>query len=326
MDDSSLITSKASCRVGWVDSARVLAMFFVMYSHVVSYGLHFKQFHMAGGSVAVFFLLAGYFSRYKSFDHYLKRLMSLVAFYVFYCYITLFVFELDYIEGWESFLWYLKTPKGTVMWFMYDLIFASLFIPVLGKMPVWLKGIMAIILLVYGMNQFRPFNTLHISVNFYFAMGLFVAGNSFAHKSLDGISRTMTGHRFGVPTWIPFVLGWFILSTVCAISITNWVGVPAGLGVWLVVWGMFAVAHGMERFWPRIHSLLAVAGPSVIFMYGAHFIVFRVYHGVAFHYFDNANCPLLDYALILVTMRMCYLIYRRLVGRNKVLDACLFAR
>lgn len=164
------------------------------------------------------------------------------------------------------------------LWFLDELAWYSLFLPLIHRIPLTLRGLL-IILLLYTGNLYWPasWEIPRIANSFSF----FVAGTMI--HSLD---VTKIREIFLKYSWLPASIA---LGYILHPLFSPWVFKLPHMHIsplYSIVGCICLLSYGavLERFARPVAQVLASCAPAVFFIYAAHIPAFTLYHSIAIHY------------------------------------------
>ena len=319
--------TRSQGREEWVDVARVLSILLVIQSHVyLQVDLLNKQTDLAAGAVAVFFILAGYFARYRSFSLHFKRLLALACFYLFWSIYALLVETHGKLPDFVTCaICVLKGQVGT-MWFLKYLLLGLIALPALVYLSCRVKIGIACLLYAWGCWETSIADLPHVCMNLSLAMSLFLFGNCAGCLPVSRISDILFMRCWRVPLWNCTVLGVSVLVYFFGAAVYEYACPPQQLSVLVLIWAVLAVSRGIGVYLPRVSSYIAKGGAAVIFIFGMHMPTLRMYTSAHLRFTGSFPAPLTDCLIIALLVIGCVCVYRKSIGRNKVVDAFLFGR
>ena len=163
-------------------------------------------------------------------------------------------------------------------------------------------------------------------MSFPMALSLFLAGNCASHVRLPDVVRGLFLQKAGLPLWFSVALGGGILLSLYIVAVLDAAYLPEQVAVLIIIWSVLAVAQGIGEYLPRVNDVLAWGGASVIFAYGVHMPTFRMYTSTWLRILNQFPPPWMDCLVIFLMLVGCGYVYRRFVGRNRVVDAFIFGR
>ena len=318
----------STARIQWIDFSRVLAMYFVVQAHsyMNSDVLH-QHPHLTSGAVALFFIISGYFSRFQSLKKTGTRLLAFVLFYLTWGTFTFAVSKhgklTSFTEWWE----YIPYTYGSTMWFIRYLIIATVLIPIFAKFPQLLKWLSAVLLFAIGTYQTLSVEEALICLNPYIALSLFFIGNSLNAFSIPQIEDIFFLKRFSVPTTaiFAFAFSYLLMLYLLGIFDINF-KIPYQINIFMTCWAIAALGYSLEALAPGFTGRVASAGPAMVFVLGHHMPMLRMFTSAHIRLIGGYPPYWLTFPFIIALMLGSILIYRRLVGRNSIVDKMLFAR
>lgn len=260
-------------RVTWIDSARCLAMFFIMWLHVGE--APFWMGRPVGGGICLFFLLAGYFMPREA-SRAAKRALGLGLAWLLWSLITFGLYllttpELEWtwnkVFGWEV------AAYNTPLWFLRNLTIYQLIIAGLAAVHLlprcnWL--LLALLAAFTYVNE----PAQHEGLRFDW-MSAVMLGYCLRSVPLNSIEQWLTRHV------------WYILAAIVLLLVQRELypllvksqglsyyrcSLPVAQFSYAVLISLTAI--GISRLFPRFNALLATAGSCMMFTYVAHSILY----------------------------------------------------
>ena len=296
------MSSHDSVRQPWVDVARCIAMFLIMWLHVGSAPNGLGEW--VGGGICLFYLLAGYFLPREP-KKLIKRTLGFTLAWVIWTAITTFIYyflvwRMHVIPTWPDILGIGGAAWNTPLWFLRNLALFSLVLTGLTAIKVlpkyqWLCFVamlaftyvaepnqhetlrfdwMRIMMLGFCMRSF-PLQTLHELVLKH-AKALFIAALII----------------IGQPYFWEYVLKMYDLSfTPTSLPMSNFA---------ICIMMLTASAIFCQK-WPKIGQLLAKTAPAMMFIFVSHglFYILCAYP-FTFHPYVAALVPLFVLPLLTV--------------------------
>ncbi len=286
-------------RYEWIDNARVVAAFFIMYRHW-PLKLDFQgpvsahQFEDAvaaatyDGRVPFFLILAGYFlSRNitwkKAWDRFI---WLLIPFYlwnaIYYCYeqqdvlAFLHVNPLKLLGVYNIFIPQLviaecgaRTPLIVPSWFLRDILFLTLLTPILVKFKKLLFWVLLLMLVCPGLEQIEhSINMLSPETCFFYCLGILLV-----RFRIDDIYPLLPVKRF------PVLIIAFLLGCIANAVFTRVNGSSVHTPFIAMLFGalMFAFSGVLiEKCLPRVSRYIAPWGPASFLVFMLHWPIFDI--------------------------------------------------
>lgn len=265
-------------RVAWVDSARCLAMYFILWLHV-SEGQEWLH-QLIPGALCLFFVLAGYFMP-ASPSKAVRRALRLGLAWVLWSLVTLafflwlkwpFSFTWAAVFGWDG------EALNTPLWFLRNLFLFQLIVAGLAALRVLPRYNWLVFLLLCGFS-WADEPPQHVGLRFDWLPAV-LGGYCLKRWPLDAIRLFLLRHA-GVLVAAVLVLAlqnnlyplWLHQQGIedygCSLPLA-----PLGIALLFCL-----AAMALEHFLPRLNALLAAAGAGLMFTYAAHYILYTpVYH------------------------------------------------
>lgn len=259
----------AAPRADWVDTARTLAMFFIVWLH--AYAAPDEIGTVVGGAIALFFLLAGYFLPAGA-GVALVRTGRLALAWLLWSVLTVvllalakpcFEFSWERAVGWEC------AAYNTPLWFLKTLICYQLVTVALLALRVLPRyGWLVVVFLMLCSYTTSPSQHLGIRYNYYW---IFLLGFCLKRASVSALQAYLERN-------------WWVLVLVTAGVLVQpqalaWVARAGGLpwkhcslptGALAYAFLFVLMAVGISRALPALAGKLAFCGRRMLFIYAAH--------------------------------------------------------
>ena len=273
--DSSSAQPAAKTRVEWVDSARCLAMFFIMWLHVGQapgwMGIP------VGGGICLFFVLAGYFMPREP-ERAAKRALFLGLAWLLWSGITLGLFALTQPGvpiDWARAFGYGKAAYNTPLWFLRNLALYQLAIAALAALHLLPRANWLLLAVLASLTYVRE-PAQHEGLRFDWMMAVML-GYCLRSVSLQTIEQWLCRHVWLVLGAILFVLlqreYYPLLARLQGLDYYR-CSLPVVQLCYALL--MCMAAMGLARFAPRLNRLLATAGGGMMFTYAAHSLLYAL--------------------------------------------------
>lgn len=260
-------------RVAWVDSARCLAMFFIMWLHVG--GAPFWMGRPVGGGICLFFLLAGYFMPREA-GKAARRALWLGLAWLLWSLITLGLYLLTDSNlqwSWEKVFGWGMAAYNTPLWFLRNLTVYQLIIAGLAALHLLPRCNWLLLVLIASFTYVNQ-PAQHEGMRFDW-MTAVMLGYCLRSIPLGSIEQWLTRHV------------WYVLAAIILLLVQRevypFIARAQGLSYYRcslpVVQLSYAVllcltAIGIARYLPKLNNLLATAGSCMMFTYVAHSMLF----------------------------------------------------
>lgn len=268
----------ATPRVAWVDSARCLAMFFIMWLHVGQAPGWIGN--PVGGSICLFFVLAGYFMPRET-GRATRRVLALALAWLLWSLLTLGLFLLvqpDLQIDWARAFGYGRAAYNTPLWFVRNLVCYQAVIVLLAGMRLLPRCNWLLLAVLAGLTYARE-PSQHEGLRWDWMMAV-VLGYSLRCISLHTLEQWLTRHARYILAAIVLIL----LQREYYPLLARWQGwdyYRCSLPVVQLCYALLMcyAAMGLARWLPRLNHWLAVAGGSMMFTYAAHSLLYAIiYH------------------------------------------------
>lgn len=299
LQQGSPLTEKK--RYEWIDNARIVAAFCIMFHHLLAqthFGGTFGSEYLHSlaiaapfsGRVPFFLILAGYFlarniTWSKAFDRFLWLLIPFVIWNAIYCYLVLqHPFTVKGIFTHLLGINCLGNPHFALLgaeepqvpdigpsWFLRDIMFLSLFTPLIVKLKKWIPMYLLMLLAASPLNRTPEAGAFFApSTVFFYLLGVMLCRY-----------RIADAYRILCPEFTKYVVVGLLFSTT-AITVCTYLGIAEYRGV--PISGTFASLVGMvfgalmfaqcgvliEKHLPNISKRLAPCGPACFLVFMLH--------------------------------------------------------
>ena len=261
--------SGASNREEWVDCARTLAMFFIIWLHAAAAPMWTGK--VVGGSIALFFLLAGYFLPVSA-GAVLQRTGRLALAWAAWSLISVMFLLVvkPYVEiEWQRVVGWQVAAYNTPLWFLKTLVAYQLVVAVLLALRL-LPRYAWVLVVFLALCSYTTSPSQHLSVRFDY-MWIFLLGFAAKVVPLAAVRAYMWKNW-----WILalVVLGVFLQPEVLE-DYADFLDVSwrhCNLPLWnLAFMTMFLlVSVLLVRVMPRVAGALASCGRWMLFIYAGH--------------------------------------------------------
>lgn len=265
-------------RVAWVDSARCLAMFFIMWLHAGQAPAWIGV--PVGGGICLFFTLAGYFMPREP-GRAARRALALGLAWLLWSGITL-VMLLLFCPGqeidWARVFGYGTAAYNTPLWFLKNLTLYQLAIAALAGIHLLPRCNWILLVILASFTYIRE-PSQHESLRWDWMMAVML-GYCLRSVSLHTLEQWLTKHAGCILAAIFIIL----LQREYYPLLAKWQGLDYNHCSLPVVQLCYALlmcyaAMGLARFLPRVNNWMAIAGGSMMFTYAAHSLLYAIiYH------------------------------------------------
>ena len=287
-------------RVVWVDVARCLAMFFIMWMHAGAAPAWLGK--PVGGAICLFFAMAGYFMPREA-GKCAKRALKLGLAWLLWSFISLGLFLLVRPElqwTWDKVFGWGTSSYNVPLWFLRNLTIYQLIIAALAALRVLPRYNWLVLILMISFSWAAE-PRQHMGLRFDWMQAVML-GYCLRCVPLETIRTWLSRNALAIisciiimhfqRTWHPDVLEHFdIASYGCSL--------PMESLTYAVLYCM--VGMGMERFLPRLSHPLATAGSCMLFTYAAHSLLYAPIYHYKLHGFYDVWIPLAG-LIILTTL------------------------
>ena len=301
----------SSPRADWVDCARSLAMFCIVWLHADAAPGWLGR--VVGGAIALFFLLAGYFMP-AGVAAVAGRAWRLALAWVLWSLLSLGLmaaFAPDFAFSWQRCIGWGEPAYNTPLWFLKTLVAYQLVLVVLLVLRVlpayrWLL----VILLVLGSYTTAP--AQYASIRFDY-LWVFLLGVALRGVGLDGLYAYLEKHGLALLLAVLVLL----VQPVLVSAVARKMGLPwknCNLPVAALAFMALFVVSGvlLARWVPRVAGRLACCGRWMLFIYASHsFLLAPLYGGWNPHWVWNVWVPLLVLPLLVLLGRGLWRVFPR---------------
>lgn len=295
-------------REGWVDCARTLAMFFIIWLHADAAPVWIGK--VVGGAIALFFLLAGYFLPHEA-GKVMARTGRLALAWCVWSLLSvafLLVFK-PYVEiSWQRVVGWNTAAYNTPLWFLKTLVCYQLVAA--GMMALRLLPRYAWVAVVFlALCSYTTAPSQHLSVRFDY-LWIFLLGFSARPVSLRTVRTYVWNNRWVL---LLVILGVFlqpeVLEEYADFADVSWR--RCNLPLWnLAFMALFLILSVMLAvLLPRVADSLAFCGRWMLFIYAGHsYLLAPIYRWEQLRWAWNTWVPLL--VLPLLTLLAWWLSHR----------------
>lgn len=292
------MSGAASTRACWVDCARTLAMFCIVWLHANAAPAGLGR--AVGGAIVLFFLLAGYFLP-GQVGNVLVRTGRLALAWLLWSLLSLGLMAVaapDFEFSWQRSIGWGAAAYNTPLWFMktlvvYQLVAAGLL--ALRVLPRFIRVAVPVLMLCSYTTAPAQYAAVRFDYFWIFLLG-------FALKTLP-LERIGDWAEKNMPAL--FLAGVICLSQPYLLSLyAQWAELPwrhCSLPVGALGWALLMLLGGIAcaRYLPRGAAALAFCGRWMLFIYAAHsFLLAPLYGGYNPHFLWNIWVPLLVIPLL----------------------------
>lgn len=276
--DTALQAPLPRPRVAWVDSARCLAMFFIMWLHVGDAPLWLG--HPVGGAICLFFVLAGYFMPITP-ETAARRALLMGLAWVLWSLISFGLYRALAPENpwsWQQIIGYGVAAFNAPLWFLrnlciYQLIIAALIVlRILPRCNWLLLAILACFTYVSELPQ-------HENLRFDWLSAVLL-GYCMKSISLSQIEQWLRENVWYIVCGIAILLlqREYYMQYAREESLKYYrVSIPLVHVSQALL--LCLAALGISRWLPRLNKLMALAGSCMMFTYVSHSLLYApIYH------------------------------------------------
>ncbi len=294
---SACIVSAPRVRVQWVDTARCLAMFFIMWMHAGGGPAWLGR--PVGGAICLFFVMAGYFMP-RAAGACARRALRLGLAWLLWSLLSFSLFILvkpDLQWTWGKVFGWGTSAYNVPLWFLRNLALYQLIIAALAALRVFPRyNWLILVLLVSFSWAAEP--RQHMGIRFDWMQAVML-GYCLRCVPLEAFGRWLAqnalpllccmGVMFLQRAYYPDVLAYFGRSTYgCSLPLES-----LSYAVLYCLVGL-----GIERMLPRISRVLAAAGSCMLFIYAAHSLLYAPVYCFKLHGFYDIWAPVVGIALL----------------------------
>lgn len=308
------MSGAVSTRACWVDCARTLAMFFIIWLHADAAPWWVGK--VVGGAIALFFLLAGYFLPVSA-GQVLRRTGRLALAWLLWSLLSLGLMAVaapDFEFSWQRSIGWGEAAYNTPLWFLktlvvYQLVAAGLL--ALRVLPRFVRVAVPVLMLCSYTTAPAQYAAVRFDYFWIFLLG-------FALKTLP-LARIGDWVEENMPAL--FLAGVICLSQPYLLSLyAQWAELPwrhCSLPVGALGWALLMLLGGIAcaRYLPHGAVALAFCGRWMLFIYAAHsFLLAPLYGGYNPHFLWNIWVPLLVLPLAVLLGRLLHRLAPRLMA------------
>lgn len=292
--------STPTARATWVDCARTLAMFCIVWLHADAAPAGLGR--AVGGAITLFFLLAGYFLPAEA-GRVLNRTGRLALAWLLWSLLSLGLMAVaapDFEFSWQRSIGWGVAAYNTPLWFLktlvvYQLVAAGLL--ALRLLPRFTWVVVPVLMLCSYTSAPAQYAAVRFDYFWFFLLG-------FALKTVppERIGNWL-GHH--LPTLAAAALVCLCQPYVLA-RCAQWAELPwrhCNLPVGALAWALLMLLGGVVtvRYLPRVAGGLAFCGRWMLFIYAAHsFVLAPLYGGYNPHFLWNIWVPVVVIPLLAV--------------------------
>lgn len=285
-------------RVAWIDAARCIAMFFILWMHTGEGPDWLGK--PVGGAICLFFILAGYFMPREA-GKCARRALKLGMAWLLWSCISFALFLLVRPElqwTWEKVFGWGTSAYNVPLWFLRNLTIYQLIIAALAALRVFPRyNWLVLVLLISFHWAAEP--RQHEGLRFDWMQAVLL-GYCLRCVPPGTIQRWLQSHAAAIiacivlmylqRAWHPDVLEYFDISTYgCSLPMTS-----LSYAVIYCLAGIYT-----ERFLPRCSPALTMAGACMLFIYAAHSLLYAPIYNYKIHGFYDIWAPI--GALVILT-------------------------
>lgn len=295
----------STSRESWVDCARTLAMFFIIWLHAAAAPTWTGK--VVGGGIALFFLLAGYFLP-SAAAPVLKRTGRLALAWALWSLLSvgfLLVFKPYTDITWQRVVGWGVAAYNTPLWFLKTLVFYQLVAAAL--LAARLLPRYAWVLVVFlALCSYTTAPSQHLTVRFdYF--WIFLLGFAAKSASVEAVRAYVWKNWWLLQL---AVLGVFLqpewLEEYADFADVSWR--HCNLPLWNLAFMLqfLLISAGLAGVWPRAAAFLSTSGRWMLFIYAGHsYLLSPLYQWENLRWAWNVWVPLLVLPLMtLAAMRL----------------------
>lgn len=290
--------SLSATRVTWVDCARTVAMFCIVWLHADAAPSGLGR--AVGGAIALFFMLAGYFLPREA-GKVLMRTGQLAVAWLLWSLLSLGLMAAaapDFEFSWQRCTGWGEAAYNTPLWFLktlvvYQLVAAGLL--ALRVLPRYIWVAVPVLMLCSYTSAPAQYAAVRFDYFWIFLLGLALKQVPLAQME-DWMARN---------TPALFLAALVCLSQPHLLALyAQWAELPwrhCSLPVGALGWALLMLLGGIEcaRYLPRGAAVLAFCGRWMLFIYAAHsFLLAPLYGGCNPHFLWNIWVPLLVIPLL----------------------------
>lgn len=275
---STLPVAERRERVAWVDSARCLAMFFIMWLHVGQSPAWMPR--PVGGGICLFFVLAGYFMPREP-ERAARRALQMGLAWLLWSLITFGLYLLVWPElqwSWQKIFGYGVAAYNTPLWFLKNLTVYQLIIAALAAIHLLPRFNWLLLVFLCGCTYINE-QAQHECLRYDWLIAVMLG---YCLKSIP-LSR--------IEEWLwrqaPYIVGAIVILLLQREFYMLYAkaeglsyyrsSLPLAQLCYAVL--MCLTAIGLSKWLPRVNAALATAGSCMMFTYVAHSLLYSpIYH------------------------------------------------
>lgn len=307
-------------RADWVDCARTLAMFCIVWLHADAAPDWLGR--VVGGAIALFFLLAGYFMP-RGAAAVADRTWRLALAWVLWSLLSLGLMAVaspDFEFSWQRCLGWGEAAYNTPLWFLKTLVAYQLVL-VAGMLLRVLPRYRWLLVLLFALGSYTTSPAQYAAIRFdYF--WIFLLGFALRDVELERLHAFLEQHaRVCLLAVVVLLVQPVLLAAGAQSAGLPWrhCNLPVAALAFMLNFLLLGVL--LARYLPRVAGALAVCGRWMLFVYAAHsFVLAPLYGGWNPRWLWNVWVPLLALPLLTCTgwglARLCPRIMAVLLARR----------
>lgn len=299
-------------RLIWIDAARCIAMFFIIWLHTGKSPEWNGD--LVGGALCLFFVFAGYFMPRQA-GRCAKRALRLLWLWALWSLLSAGLYMLTKtgaVWSWERLVGWGVGAYNTPLWFLRNLAVYQLLVALLLALR-WLPRYSWLSVALLASFAYFCEHSQHVTLRFDWmvacVLGFALRGGMSAEQLTDRLQR----HAVVLAVSIALLLAQIHLVPLLGDALDMSVrlcSLPAESLAYTILYSLLALA--LVRFLPGVAELFARAGRSMIFCYITHSFALAVFY----------NYPWIDFArniwvpvLLLILLTWFYGVLNRLFPR-----------
>lgn len=296
---SATTIHSASGRIAWVDIARCVAMFFIMWMHTGEGPDWLGK--PVGGAICLFFAMAGYFMPREA-SKCAKRALKLGLAWLLWSFLSFGLFLLVRPElqwTWEKVFGWGTSAYNVPLWFLRNLAIYQLIIAALAALRIFPRYQWLLLVLLISFHWAAE-PRQHEGLRFDWMQAVLL-GYCLRCAPLESIQNWLSRHTIAIlacialmhmqRAWHPELLEYFDISTYgCSLPM-----VSLSYAVIYCLAGIY-----LSRFLPHITRPLATAGGCMLFIYAAHSLLYAPLYNYKIHGFYDVWAPVLGISILTI--------------------------
>lgn len=269
-------------RIAWVDIARCMAMFFIMWMHTGAGPSGLGK--PVGGAICLFFIMAGYFMPREA-GKCAQRALKLGLAWLLWSLLSFGLFLLVRPElpwTWQKVIGWGTAAYNVPLWFLRNLFIYQLIIAALAALRVFPRYNWLVLVLIVSFSWAAE-PKQHMGLRFDWIQAVLL-GYCLHSIPIASIHNWLSRHFLGLLVCI----GIMHLQRAYYPDLLKLAGISS-YGCSLPIESLsYAALYclggiGIERFLPRLAHLMATAGSCMLFIYAAHSFLYAPIYNYKLH-------------------------------------------